>query len=45
MDKNTTMTPALKMVRELHVELQYELQAQNLMLKILDNPDVLKRNN
>ena len=32
------------MVRELHVESQYKLKVRNLMLKILDTPDVLKRN-
>ena len=32
------------MVRELHVEPQYELEARNLMHKIHDNPDVIKRN-
>ena len=44
-DKNNhTLTPALKMVRELRVEPQYELKARNLMLKIIDNFDVLKHN-
>ena len=42
--KSHTLTPALKMVRELHVEPQYELKARNQMIKILDNPDVIKRN-
>ena len=32
------------MVRELRVDPQYEHKARNLMLKILDNPEVLKRN-
>ena len=32
------------MVRELHVEPQYELKARNLMLNNLDNLDVIKRN-
>ena len=42
--KNSPVTPALKIVRELRVESQYDLKAWNLILKILDNPDVLKRN-
>ena len=42
--KSHTLIPALKMVRELHVKPQNELKARNLMLKILDNPDVIKRN-
>ena len=42
--KSNKVTPALKIVRELSVEPQYELKARNLMLKILDYPDVLKRN-
>ena len=42
--KGKTLTPALKKIREMHVEPQYEHKARNLMLKILDNPDVLKRN-
>ena len=42
--KSSPVTPALKMVCKLRVEPQYELKARNLMLKIIDNPDVLKRN-
>ena len=42
--KSSQVTPALKMVCQLRVEPQYELKVRNLMLKILDNPDVLKRN-
>ena len=40
--KSHKLTPSFKMVRELHVEPQYERKARNLMLKILDNPDVFK---
>ena len=32
------------MVREFSVEPQYKLKSRNLIFKILDNPDVLKRN-
>ena len=32
------------MVLELRVEPQYELKARNLMLIVIDNPNVLKRN-
>ena len=43
--KSHELTPVLKIVRELHGEPQYELKASNLILKIFDKPDVLKRNN
>ena len=42
--KINLVTPALKMVRELRVEPQYEQKARNMMHKILDNPNVIKRN-
>ena len=40
LDKDTTentLTPALKMVREMRIEPMYERKARNLMAKILDN--------
>ena len=43
--KCSPVTPTLKMVRELRVEPQYEIKARNIMLKMIDNPDLLKRNN
>ena len=39
-----TLTPALKMVRDMQIEPMYERKARNLMAKIFDNPDILKRN-
>ena len=39
-----TLTPALKMVRDMRIEPMYQSKARNLLAKILDNPDVLKRN-
>ena len=44
-DRNSSsLTQALKMVRKLRVKPQYELKVCNLMVKILDNHNVLKRN-
>ena len=43
--QSNPVTPELKMVCKLRVEPQYEQKARNLMLKILDNPDVIKRIN
>ena len=42
--KSNQVTPALKMVCELRVEPQFELMARNLLFKILDNPEMLQRN-
>ena len=42
--KSNSVTPALKIIREFRVKPQYERKARKLMLKILDNTDVLKLN-
>ena len=39
-----TITPSLKMVRQMNIEPMYERKARGLLVKILDNTDVLKRN-